>query len=67
MRGRDRTVRRSHPNAVFDAYRAPPGFPPVATVDAVARNCEYVASLGRIYPRCSDLQAADGTLRARHR
>ena len=21
------TVRRSHPNAVFDAYRAPPGFP----------------------------------------
>jgi len=24
---RYRTVRRSHPNAMFDAYRAPPAFP----------------------------------------
>ena len=53
---RYRTIRRSHPNAVFDAYRAPPGFPRAAEgspPDAVARACEYVASLARIYPRCT--------------
>ena len=52
---RYRTVRRSHPNAVFDAYRAPPGFPRAAEgspPDAVTRECEYVASLARVYPRC---------------
>ena len=50
------TVRRSHPNAVFDAYRAPPGFPRAAEgspPDAVTRACEYVASLARVHPRCS--------------
>ena len=49
------TVRRRHPNAVFDVYRAPPGFPRAAEgslPDAVTRACEYVASLERIYPRC---------------
>ena len=53
---RYRTIRRSHPNAVFDAYRAPPGFPRAAEgspPDAVTRACEYVASLARIYPHCS--------------
>jgi hypothetical protein len=53
---RYRTIRRSHPNVVFDAYRAPPGFPRAAEgspPNAVARACEYVASLARIYPRCS--------------
>jgi hypothetical protein len=52
---RYRTVRRSHPNAVFDAYRTPPGFPRAAEgspPDAVTRACEYVASLERLYPRC---------------
>ena len=49
------TVRRSHPNAVFDAYRAPPGFPRAegSPPDAVAGECECVASLARIYPNCS--------------
>jgi hypothetical protein len=53
---RYRTIRRSHPNAVFDAYRAAPGFPRAAEgspPDAVTRACEYVASLERLHPHCS--------------
>jgi len=52
---RYRVVRRSHPNAVFDAYRAPPAFPPAfeTAPDAVIRDCEYVASLARRHPHCS--------------
>ena len=53
---RYRTIRRSHPNAVFDAYRAPPGFPRAAEgspPDTVTRACEYVASLARRHPHCS--------------
>ena len=49
------TVRRSHPNTVFDVYRPPPGFPraPEGSLpDAVTRACEYVGSLKRVYPRC---------------
>jgi hypothetical protein len=52
---RYRTIRRSHANAVFDAYRAPPGFPRAAEgspPDAVTRECEYVTSLARLPPRC---------------
>jgi hypothetical protein len=53
---RYRTIRRRHPDAVFEAYRAPPGFPRAAQgspPDAVTRECEYVASLARFHPRCS--------------
>ena len=52
---RYRVVRRSHPNAVFDAYRAPPGFPPAfeTAPNVVIRECEYAASLARIDPHCS--------------
>ena len=52
---RYRVVRRGHPNAAFDAYRAPPDFPPAfeTAPDAIIRDCEYVASLARIYPYCS--------------
>jgi hypothetical protein len=55
-RYRYRTVRRSHPNVVLDAYRAQPSFPRAAKgspADKVARECEYVSSLARVYPRCS--------------
>ena len=67
---RYRTIRRRHPNAVLDAYRAPLGFPRAvegSPPDAVARECEYVASLARIYPRCSICRLSMAPSRARHR
>ena len=66
---RYRMVRRSHPNAVFDAYRAPPAFPPAfeTAPDAVITRLR-IRRFARTPPSTLQrLQAADGTLPARHR
>ena len=52
---RYRTVGRRHPKAVFDIYRAWPGFPhakPDTPVEEVRLRCEYVCTVRRVLPRC---------------
>ena len=49
---RYREVAREDAAATFDVYRAAPDYPQDSEAAAIERDCEYVATLARIYPRC---------------